>query len=343
MRILFFYRTRPAAYSTWLQAFIRLVKARPIAYNNHLHLDFFHAMAKCADVFMYGPYVDEDCPDISLAKYDQRYTIEDLVSMCNPDIIIMGNKARMLNSPKCSVCYERANCTSCPEYDTWLPGGFAQFNQVAKVIIEVDYHYEKDETWYRQHNIDLILQRHYSQLSRQESIPMRWLPFAVNTEIFKPDSCRERINKICFLGSKKAAAYEIRREMCARLKKAGLLDDKGEAYGGRYVGYLQGYVSHLSGSSLYDLTVGKTLEIAASGSVLLTNTFTGIDKLFDTEKQCFMEYQPDGSDIVAVAGKILNDRLLAREISSNAVAYIGGNHTYAHRIKELLKILADLI
>ncbi|GAG57045.1 unnamed protein product, partial [marine sediment metagenome] len=140
-------------------------------------------MAKYANVFMYGPYVDKDCPDIGLTKYDKRYTIQDLVSMCNPDIIIMGNKARMLNNPKCVGCYNRVNCTSCSKYDTWLPKGFAEFNKVAKVVIEVDYHYEKDETWYRQYNIDLILQRHYSQFLRQESIPMRWLPFAINTEI----------------------------------------------------------------------------------------------------------------------------------------------------------------
>ena len=310
-----------------------------MAYNNHLHLDFFRAIAGYADLFMYGPYVHKDCPDIALTKYNKRHTIQDLVSMCNPDIIITGNKARMLNNRRCVGCHNRTNCTSCPEYDTWLPEDFAEFSNVAKVVIEVDYHYEKDETWYRQHNIDLILQRHYSQLLRQQSISMRWLPFAVNTEVFKPNKNIERINKICFCGSKKAAPYKVRREMSEKLKEVKLLDDKGRVYGNKYVKCLQSYVSHLSCSSSYDLCVGKTLEIAASGSVLLTNTFTGRDKLFNTEKRCYMEYKPDGSDIVDVARKVLSDGALVNEITSNAIEYIRDNHTYAHRIKELLGIL----
>ncbi|GAG57039.1 unnamed protein product [marine sediment metagenome] len=127
------------------------------------------------------------------------------------------------------------------------------------------------------------------------------------------------------------------------MKKVKLLDDKGRIYGNNYVKCLQSYVSHLSCSSLYDLCAGKTLEIAASGSVLLTNTFAGIDRLFDTEKQCYMEYKPDGSDIVNIARKVLNDRALVKEITSNAIEYIRDNHTYVHRIKELLRILESLV
>jgi spore maturation protein CgeB len=76
----------------------------------------------------------------------------------------------------------------------------------------------------------------------------------------------------------------------------------------------------------------------ASGSVLLTNYFSGLELLFPPEAYCLY----NDTDIVEKATQILNDQEYAQHIVDAGLKTIHDRHTNQIRTKQLFDILEKL-
>ncbi len=306
-------------------------------FDNWLHMKFAETLAQDSqfELFAYGPGLEECNPQLTPIHYRPDLTIEDLYRELKFDVVILNTKSRMF------FYYNPHNDDA---RDCWVPKGFDRFNNAPKIVIEEDYHYEKNDLWYQELRINLILQRHYASSLRQEIVPMKWFPFSVDPSIFKP-SFSERINRICIAGSVNGA-YPERVLASEILKKHDLIDifSSKQMIGQKYVECLQQYVCHLSGSSRYHITPAKMFEIMASGSVLLTNEEKDLPLIFDDGS--YVTYRTDLSNtensLLEKARRILTDFNYRESVVRKAHDCIKRRHTHSTRIRELKQIIENL-
>jgi hypothetical protein len=321
--------------------------ARKYNFDNWLHLCFadkangMHGVA----IICYGPEVNEHRPGFVPWGYSPHHTADDLLKEFNPDAIVLMTKSRMFYNYHPPVLYG--------PYDnqSWLPKGLNKV-QIPTIVLEEDYHYETDDLWYHQMGVDLILQRHYSAVRRQQRVPMRWFPFSVDTDVFRPRAMtKDRIDRICFIGSVHGPKcthqpYPYRKEAIQRLEHAKCIDVnvKRHVVGQQYLDMLQKYRGYLCGSSRYHITPGKIFEIIASGGLLLMNKEPYLPQLFP--EKCYFDYDPraKNNDVVFQAVKLIArtpqaecDRLLElgwRQIKER--------HSHVVRMQQLKAIVEEL-
>ena len=323
-------------------------------YDHHLHADFAVYMNRIPGIKVmgYGLDLEQGYPDFCPMKYNFNTTLEDIHKMFPFDAIVVNTKGR---------CFEYYNPHTDVIRGAWLPKDFAGWNHCPKLILEEDYHYEVDDIWYKEMGFDLILQRHYSQSLRQNLVPMMFFPFSVDTSLFNTTSISakhrnmeitlpsnaERLNRIAFVGNDGDKAYIYRFKAIRRLVEMGIADNYSLAepnairrLDGEYVRLLRSYIAHISCGSTFEICAAKNLEIMATGSILFTNKFLGIDKLFP--ENCYVSYENDWSDLEVKADKILTDSAFVVETRRNALKCINERHTHEIRIKQLLNIIGDL-
>jgi hypothetical protein len=312
----------------WLYKYLRSYD-----FDNWLHLKFVEWMHKHPDVevMCYGPDIHMGYPHLTNLKYNPSLTAQDIKKHFDYDVMIFNTKSRMFMeyNPHENVAYKQ-----------WLPPGFTSVD-VPRIVIEEDYHYEKDDKWYVDQKMDLILQRHWSQSLRQQQVPMQWLPFSVDVETFHPGPER-RAPRICFAGSTNVTAYSIRNNAMEMLKRHNMIDifSRKEKIGPKYPQCLREWVSHLCCSSVYKLSSAKMFEIMASGSVLLTSENDDLPLLFP--EGSYATYKPDCSNVVAAAREVLSNKGRRDDIVGKGLAAINARHTHKQRVDDLLKIINDL-
>lgn len=325
-------------------------------YDNHLHMMFAEAISKTpgCELIAYGPNLHFGYPSLVPIPWNPGLSIQQIHNSFNFDAILICTKSRMFEF------YDphHGKAEGC-----WQPSGWDSF-KTTRIVLEEDYHYETSDNWYKQCNIDVILQRHYSQSLRQDTVRMIWFPFSVDTNMFHPKNqftCRHcnkenpesRINRICFSGTTNAGAYAPRNKAIEILKKGSFIDSfqRKEKVGYNYIECLQSYVSHLSCSSTYGLTSAKMFEIMASGSVLLTNENPDLPLLF--EKDTYFTYKVsshldslsktiytiDEHDLLQKARHIINmDR---SNIVQKSLENIRTRHSHPVRIQQLIKVINE--
>jgi len=315
----------------WLYQFISQYN-----YDHWFRIDFIKAIfdSEDVDVRAYGLGMDEAYPNISL-KYNQNKLLSDIKKEFDFDIIISNTKSRMFERYVPPLLGKELlhNCI--------LPKDFATWNKTPKISLEEDYHYEIDDSWYVENNIDLILQRHYSQFCRKENIKKLWFPFSVDAEVFKSDK-RKRINKICNAGSTQGKVYPSRNKIVKILEPMGtLVDFDRKLVDNNYLECLKKYISHICCPSIYFITAAKILEISSSGSLLFTQESNkyGLNELFP--KNCYFSYKEDLSDLKRKVFTILHDSDWVKETVNNALKCIQEKHTNEIRIKELKEIIKN--
>lgn len=302
-------------------------------FDKWFHLEYVRWMKRNGiDIVAYGPEIHEAYPDLVEINWSPDIKWEDLISKLKTDVAILNTKSRMFAyySPHAN---RAEGCI--------LPRGFETSKAIPKIVIEEDYHYEKNDDWYFDVGIDLLLQRHYSQFLRKGKVKNGWLPFSVDIDIFKPTG-QTRKNKLCFVGHA-SAAYPDRILFCSILKQNGLLDsfEGKQKINDEYIRCLQQYVSFLSGSSAYDITAAKNFEIMSSGGLLITDKFSGIDLLFP--ENCYCSIKKDGTDLIKKAKKILSDNQYVSQIVQNGLNCIKEKHSNKVRTDELLSIIKGLL
>jgi spore maturation protein CgeB len=299
-----------------------------------LHENFMHAcnQVKRVNAFVYGPRMHENPSNKCPLHFSRTHTMQTLQDVFKPDLIICNTKSRMFAyyDPHGEIV-KADNCI--------LPKDFKD-SKIPKIMLEEDYHYEKDDDWYSEMGFSLILQRHKSQSIREQKVKMRWLPFSVDTTSFTPFTDKDRINKVAFAGSM-SRAYLDRIDACNQLTAHSLIDVYGarEKSGDNYVKCLKEYTVHLNGASNYDITAAKVFEITASGSVLFTNQFSGLEELFS--KDSYVLWNKD--NIIEKANELLNDKDKIISISENGYKETLKKHNHSIRTQEMIKIIEENI
>lgn len=317
-------------------------------FDHNLHMSFAKFIAGYPGVTLkaYGPKIHEGYNVISLIDYKPEYTLGFLKGIYDFDVIVICTKSRMfLNyNPHINVAEE-----------CWLPRDFKDY-KCAKVVLEEDYHYEKNDNWYFENNVNLILQRHYSQSLRKDKVKMEFLPFSVDIAAFNSWTTvyphgnsilkipLARRKNIGFCGSHMDKAYIYRKNAIEKLMNHGLAISYSKAgvirVAGEYLQILRSHVGYVSCGSTYQICAAKNFEIMACGGVLLTNKFQGIELIYP--ENTYVSYKEDMSDIVDKAKKILNEPDYVTQIVTNARECIMNCHTHDIRLKQLLEILRGL-
>jgi hypothetical protein len=306
-------------------------------FDNWLHTKYVENLAKHpgVEIVCYGPGMHICNPELTPIQYRQDMDIYELCNQLNPDYIICNTKSRM---------FMHYSPHKKEAEGLWLPIQFPAFNRIPKIMIEEDYHYEIDDSWYKDQGFNLILQRHYGSSLRPHTVPVKWFPFSVDTDIFKPndDPNHVRIEKICMAGSVNGA-YPERQVICDILRRKHLAEifDRKQMIGDKYIKCLQDYIAHISGCSQYKITPAKMFEIMASGSVMLTNYNEDLKLLFDDNSYVLYRTDLSRSDniIAELARQIINDKAYRTLIANNALKCIKERHTHFHRNEELKRIL----
>ena len=152
-----------------------------VNYDHWFHADFAKAISEYPGVELkcYGFEMEKKYPEMSI-PYDENKLFSDIKREFDFDIIISNTKSRMFKyyTPPVLHIEERRNC--------WLPIDFPKWNKTPKISLEEDYHYEVSDSWYVENNVDLLLQRHWSQAQRKETIKKIWFPFSVDNRVFSP-------------------------------------------------------------------------------------------------------------------------------------------------------------
>lgn len=323
-------------------------------YDHYLNIDFANIMKCHPDIELLGYGLDLTEHDNCFAplKYQPNITLSDIYKGFQFDAIVVNTKGR---------CWEYYNPHTNDYRNMWLPKDFKNWDKTPKVIFEEDYHYEKDDSWYKEMNFDLILQRHYSQFLRQENVPMKFFPFSVDTSTFNPWKTETphkgralqlpnhymRKNKIAFVGNDGDKAYKYRFWACRNLVDEGLCHNYSAVepnaqrkIDGDYVKILREYKAHISCGSTFEICAAKNFEILASGSVLFTNKFTGIEKILPED--CYVSYENDWSDLKEKATRIIKDEDYCKQLVRNGLKLVNEKHTHNIRIEQLINIIKEI-
>ena len=308
--------------------------------NHFLNIDFLRYFNKTpgTQLKVYGLRCEEGYPDIVACNYDANHTLEQIkTQFYDFDLIICYTKSRMFQGYLPALYTFNINKQE-KRVGCWLPSDFAKWNKTPKVIIEEDAHYELNDDWYCEQNFDLIFQRHYSQFIRQWKTKTLWLPFSVDTKIFKPSTI-ERKPQVCFAGSE-SQCYIHRNVVCAMLKENNLFQDfKYRNKEQEYITCLQSYLAHLNGSSIYNHTPAKMFEIMASGSALWTNNSGayGLKQLFPANS--FYTYEENYINVKKQLKNIIQDDNTRNKVTELALKTINTRHSHQIRIGEMLGMI----
>lgn len=302
-------------------------------FDKHFHLDYVRDIKSMGlDIVVYGKNVEQGYPDLVEIPYDEDMEWNRLIKDLKADIAILNTKSRM---------FDHYSPHTKEAFGCWLPKGWGKSKKIPKIMIDEDRHYEYNNKWEKKSGIDLIFERHYSNYLRslkfKPKIKTEWLPFSVDTKVFKPTG-KERINKICFAGHF-TEPYPERKLACDILDTNVDIFCHKEKINDDYIKCLQEYVCHLSGSSIYNISAAKNFEIMSSGSLLLTDRFPGIDELFP--RDCYCSFKKDGSDIEEKAEIIFNDKDYVRETVEKGVQHIKTYHNNFIRTCQMLSSIKE--
>jgi len=308
-------------------------------FDKYFHLDLVKHYTKAGHKSMcYGPKIHEAYPEECIQEFNPNTTLTELYEKFPFDVVICLTQSRMFDyyRPVKVIPIQPEKKEGC-----WLPKDF-QVWVGRKVVLEEDYHYEDNNDWYKEMGINLVLQRHYSNVKRfydndNKGIKCIWHPFSVDEEIFKP-IYQERINKFCMIGSVVKHIYPLRTKIIEELKPLSLLDYPGRKFDQDYIDCLQSYIGHVSCSSIFNITPAKMFEIMASGSVLFTDKNDyGLEYLFP--KDSYITYKPDCSDLKEKVTYLLNNPLDIKNLTNKARKCILERHTHKIRINEMVDII----
>lgn len=279
----------------------------------------------CDEFNVYGPKENDN--RFSPIPYNGKLTTKDLINEFKPDILLLQMS----------------------EFYKWLPNDFKNTN-VAKVTIEHDFWHVLEKfgkgtvslDWYKENKFDLIIQKSPClDTEKLTGVPSVMLPFSANDKEFFDDEGK-REHQLVFIGNKKGKnKYTIRHKAMHILSDIKLCKIIGSVKPAIYPEYLRKYTCALSGNDIHS-SLGKTYEIMASGTTLMTN-YVNHSKVLFGEEPCFFEYKDDCSDVEEVAREMLNNLPKRKEYTKRAYHIMHEKHMDKHRIIELRDILQALL
>lgn len=292
--------------------------------SRRLFFNIYRRISIYCRIYTYGPGEHTvNGNTVSPLKYDEKIEFDDLVKEFKPDIVV---------ALKYPLTYR------------WMKSH--RTSSIPFILIEGDY-FATPLGWYEDNKFDLIIQRGYVH-NEYTSIPNVWLPLSADEKDFCIDPYSNyldnRKQKVVFIGNvSNFLYYKIRRNILGKLENNDLFENLGVVGFEDYPNKLMSYIAGLScsGSSLH-APIGKTFEIMASGTALLTQWFHGWKVLFGNKK-CYFTYKDDLSNLEDMVRYILNNMDEVKEVTSNAVSVINAKHLNMHRVLELYNIFKAIV
>lgn len=314
-------------------------KENALARNRHQLIHFIDKLGRLTDLYVYNRYGDmfQNATNI----YDRYYCIKDIIEDIKPDLLLCYRIKRMLlENPVLNV---------------------------PVIFIEQEYPLWNTKDIYaiiHKHNTKaVILTGYFPEAQSLLKIPVYWLPFSANEDMFFTEevSHSERKKEIGFFGTASTAkmhgihAYKIRRKAMHTLSANGLMSPKPHTPKAKkdkwlvnpeiYPSKLKQYVGCLSCAfNKLEQVPLKSFEIMASGTALLTQRYRWeiTQALFGPDPSYFT-YDNDMSDIVSVAKMIIEDQNYTESVCRDALKLMNERHLHKHRVLELYEILQAVL
>lgn len=162
--------------------------------------------------------------------------------------------------------------------------------------------------------------------------PVEWLPLACDPEIHRPIAGELKEHDLVFVGN--MVGLERLRLLDALRKRypsswfgQALFDEMSRMYSRARVGF---------NCSVADDLNMRLFEIPACRIPLLTNHIegNGLEEVFERERH-ILTFRTD-DELYAQIERLLNDDALAQRLASASYQYVVQNHTYHHRMTQLL-------
>lgn len=205
---------------------------------------------------------------------------------------------------------------------------------------------EKNLRMCRQVQPDLVLMAHSLQLADRFQRPVQFFPFGVASDIFNCSTpLEQRTWDIAFVGSASEKLYNQRRAILRAIRahfsgraKITLnakvyLDKLAALYGNAKI------VVNCAADELRTINM-RLFEGMGCGALVVSDLVPHQDELFRDGKH-YVVYQ-GVDDLLEKLEYYLAHLDRAQKIATRGHRYVLAHHTYAHRAKELLQIIAEL-
>ena len=225
-------------------------------------------------------------------------------------------------------------------YDfSWIPD-LSKFKGIV-LFWSIDGHMvlDKHKEFVRGNKIDIILNSNIDCVPKwdgfsQESL---WFPNAYDEQLIKYIPSVKKIHRMGFCGSSHANRDKVIDQMDVKLKEINH-HIKRDIFviGDDMVKVINSYMIHFNFNINGDINY-RTFETLGCQTTLFTNFTSGLDKLFDLEKEMVVYYSED--DMFSKGFECINDIAKSIEISRNGYKRVIADHTYTIRMKHLLEAI----
>ena len=225
-------------------------------------------------------------------------------------------------------------------YDfSWIP----DLSTVGGTIIfwSIDGHMilDKHKEFVRGNKIDIILNSNLDCVPKWEGFKQEslWFPNAYDEQLIKPIPTIKKTNRIGFCGSSHANRDAVIERLNTKLKEINQSIKKdifviGDEMVNTINSYLIGFNYNIQGDINY-----RTFETMGCQTALMTNYTSGLEKLFDLEKEMIVYHSED--DMFGKCFDAVNDIAKSVEISRQGYKRVLSEHTYTVRMKHLLQAI----
>jgi len=194
-----------------------------------------------------------------------------------------------------------------------------------------------------QFHMVFVAQRSFVQALRATgSRHVFWLPLACEPEAHHPTHTPPKFD-ISFAGSVASGIHDTRARLLEVLASRFNVHCVANVYGEDYCKALCAGALTFNHAAVKDVNM-RVFEAMSMGVPLLTNRdadFNGLFDLFDADKH-LIAYDSE-ADLLDKCDYYLKHPEAARVIAEAAFAEVRANHTYGHRVREILRITSELV
>ncbi|MCC6796110.1 MAG: glycosyltransferase [Candidatus Hydrogenedentes bacterium] len=168
-----------------------------------------------------------------------------------------------------------------------------------------------------------------------------WLPLACDPDVHRPMPV-EKIHDLAFVGSIERSLHAERANRISRLAEHfSVLADTALDTTSMSRAYSTARLAFNS-SVAQDINM-RVFESMAIGVPLLTNRNADVNGLFELfrDREHLIAYDDD--DLIDLARKYANDDAAREKVAASARSEVLANHTYAHRVQQLLAIVGEKV
>lgn len=301
--------------------------------NYRYRFNFHHELladeaARQHDVIRYGHSID----NTPACKYwDEGTHVPRLVEKYKPELV---------------VCQHPRHCQ---QYTGWRDVN------VLKIALAVDY-FPRNRKWksafLKVNGFDLTLfpERFMVEWAKSESLNAEWLPFAVDTKVFKPLEVSKRYHAmVCFSAHtdeypNRKAVYEsvVSMNSYHPVFALALFNNKDKIYHEDYIRLINQSSLAVTSNDKWGSVNLKHLEYMACGTPMLTDEAEDFQEMGIKPGEYYIKYE-NPSDVPDLIDHYLEHPELTEPMAQKARELVIEHHDVSVRIKQMFDIVRELV